>query len=269
MEMKGITRLHPIPEASWRALAAGADIVLMKAEDETCEKTFEAVLEAVRRGDLPLERLEEANRRVLALKMNYGIFDRPFADPAEALAAVKDPAVVHAARATVRRGITVPGNANVLPLKRDARLLVVDQVISGFRHSQAEDEHTHNGMLAEKVMKHTRHISHVQVAFTPDEEDLARVRAAAAGGHDAALITDWSYRNIDSNRALIEAVKAAGIPVVRLSNSPYADTPAELADASVFVFQPRGDGLEAVVDVIFGAAEAPGRWPLKEKPFGG
>lgn len=70
MEMGGISRRWWSGEAAVEALAAGADVVLLPPQPRAVHA---AVVRAVRRGDLPAERLEDAVRRVLAAKARLGL----------------------------------------------------------------------------------------------------------------------------------------------------------------------------------------------------
>jgi beta-N-acetylhexosaminidase len=65
--MEGLRTTLDSAEAAWRALAAGHDLVLVDYKRSPAE-TVEAVVQAVRDGRLPLERLQEAAAPVQALK---------------------------------------------------------------------------------------------------------------------------------------------------------------------------------------------------------
>ena len=65
MEMGAILRQYPVEEACIMALQAGADVLLCVKD---YPRAFEAVLSAVRSGDIPESRIDESVRRILALK---------------------------------------------------------------------------------------------------------------------------------------------------------------------------------------------------------
>lgn len=270
MEMEGVVKLFPIPEACWRALAAGADIVLMKMEDERmCEAVFRGIVNAVERGDLPLERLEEANRRMLTMKMAYGLFEKPLVDPAGALAAVRDPDADAVMRETTSRSARIVCDPKgLLPFKAGQKILVVEQRIDSLWASQAEDYHMHDYMLMEKMLRYNRNLTHVPIEYLPGEKDLEMIRARIKEGprFDVAVVTDWPSRASFTQTPVMEMVKAAGIPVVTLTNSPYPRPARKHADAVLVVYQGRGFGIEVAADILFGKAAAPGQWPLSREP---
>ena len=68
-----ITALGPIPGSAVKALAAGADMLYISGSQSNQEAAYRAVLSAVRRGDLPRARLDEAVGRVLSVKRDYGL----------------------------------------------------------------------------------------------------------------------------------------------------------------------------------------------------
>lgn len=263
MEMEGIRQLYPIPEACWRALAAGADVVLMKAENELCREVHSAVIEAVQRGDLPPARLEEANRRLLTMKMEYGIFDEPKSDPCEATAAVSDPAIISTARDLAYEGASYARfDSELLPLSRDARIILIEQFCDNLTGMQADDLYVHNGMLLEKLMAYTGNIQHLPVTWHPTDEEISKTVDRLGTGFDLVVVTDWAPRSQENNAGLIRAVKNFGLPVVSLTNTPYPPWTDNQADAVLMTFQTRDEGLAATADILFGQYEPRGSWPL-------
>ena len=65
MEMGAIIRQYPVADASIMAIKAGVDILLCVREYPT---VFEAVVSAVRHGEIPESRIDESVRRILQLK---------------------------------------------------------------------------------------------------------------------------------------------------------------------------------------------------------
>lgn len=77
MEMGAIQKHYGIKEAVVRAVLAGTDIVSICHSYEKQKQTFEAILEAVDDGTIPMERIDESVRRIIALKLKYGLNDEP------------------------------------------------------------------------------------------------------------------------------------------------------------------------------------------------
>lgn len=72
MEMGAILRQYPVEDAAIMAIKAGVDVLLCVRE---YPKVFDAVLNAVRRGEIPESRIDESVRRILKLRhrsITYG-----------------------------------------------------------------------------------------------------------------------------------------------------------------------------------------------------
>ena len=69
MSMSGLTLYFTQEEASVRALEAGADLLLKPAD---ADAAFRGVREAVLKGRLKEQRIDESARRVLAAKYDLG-----------------------------------------------------------------------------------------------------------------------------------------------------------------------------------------------------
>lgn len=68
LEMKAITSRYDAGEAAVQAFLAGADILMLPADYRVA---FDAMLEAVESGRIPLSRLDESVARILALKAQF------------------------------------------------------------------------------------------------------------------------------------------------------------------------------------------------------
>jgi beta-N-acetylhexosaminidase len=75
LEMRAIRDRYGIEKAAVLAIKNGADIVSINWTYEHCKKVFYAVLEAVKTGEIPLSRVDESLRRVLAIKLKRRILD--------------------------------------------------------------------------------------------------------------------------------------------------------------------------------------------------
>ncbi|WP_121115998.1 glycoside hydrolase family 3 protein [Croceibacterium ferulae] len=99
---------------------AGLDMAMAP---DSWQGLFDTTLAQVRAGTIPLERIDDAVRRILRVKHRLGLFDaaRPFTDRAGVIGAPEHRAV---AREAVRQSLVLLKNDGVLPLRPDAKLLV-------------------------------------------------------------------------------------------------------------------------------------------------
>ncbi|MFJ4002899.1 glycoside hydrolase family 3 protein [Streptomyces sp. NPDC090023] len=108
MEMRAVSRTYGIERGSVLAVAAGADAICVGgglADDETVRRLRDALVAAVRSGELPEERLADAARRVreLAAWTTNGTTGDLAPDPEAGLRAA-------------RRALTVTGGESFTPL---------------------------------------------------------------------------------------------------------------------------------------------------------
>lgn len=112
LNMGAVTKQYPGGQAAVMALAAGADLLLMPAD---VAQAHAAIVAAVKSGNLPAERLDEAARRVATMMIWQGRRGAPAGAPAGSAAPVA--ARVSAAAMTVVSGPCagplVPGSVRV------------------------------------------------------------------------------------------------------------------------------------------------------------
>ncbi len=72
-----VTALEPPARAAVEALKAGADMLFLSGPAGDQEAAYAAVLRAVRKGAISRGRLDEAARRVLSVKRDYGLLRPP------------------------------------------------------------------------------------------------------------------------------------------------------------------------------------------------
>ncbi len=68
-----ITSSYSVAEAAVEAVGAGADMLYVSGPPGVQEAAYAAVLRAAQGGELPDRRLDEALRRVLEAKLDYGL----------------------------------------------------------------------------------------------------------------------------------------------------------------------------------------------------
>ena len=123
MSMSGLTLYFTQEEASVRALEAGADLLLKPADPDAA---IRGVREAVAKGRLKEQRIEESARRVLAAKYDLGLVNQRIT-PLDAIdLSVAGSESLALAREIAEHAITlVRNNDNLVPLKSlkpDARI---------------------------------------------------------------------------------------------------------------------------------------------------
>lgn len=107
-------------EAAVKAVNAGVD------SDLGTNVYAEQLVAAVRKGDVAMETVDKAVRRILSLKFHMGLFDAPFVDDKRPAQLVASPEHIGLAREVARQSIVLLKNEDkLLPLKKDIRTLAV------------------------------------------------------------------------------------------------------------------------------------------------
>lgn len=97
-------------EAAVLAMKAGVDVDL---PDSSC---YTSLADLVRAGRVPLESVDAAVARVLALKFEAGLFENPYVDGKRAARVLADPAGTALARQAARKSLVLLKNDGILPL---------------------------------------------------------------------------------------------------------------------------------------------------------
>ncbi len=127
-------------QAAFKVLTAGVD---MDMEDGA----YRALL-SLPKDELPVQALDEAVRRVLRLKFEGGLFDRPYVDPARERNQVLTPENLALARQMAQESIVLLKNeGNILPLSSNGTIAAIgpladdaaDQLGSWAANGQATD----------------------------------------------------------------------------------------------------------------------------------
>jgi beta-glucosidase len=104
------------------SVSAGVDMAMVPHDGQ---RFITNLTRAAEKGDVPLARIDDAVRRILTVKLELGLFERPFAD-ASLLSLVGSEAHRAVAREAVRKSLVLLKNSDgVLPLAKDIPLLLV------------------------------------------------------------------------------------------------------------------------------------------------
>ncbi|MGQ9619023.1 MAG: glycoside hydrolase family 3 N-terminal domain-containing protein [Candidatus Aminicenantia bacterium] len=115
MNMGGIVNNYWVGEAAVKAIKAGVDMVLMPPNPKS---SFEAIKEAVKRGDITEKRVDESVERILSAKAWLGIHKNRFSNIEKLNKIIADPVNIEKAEKIAESAITL--------LRNDDRLIPFD-----------------------------------------------------------------------------------------------------------------------------------------------
>ena len=258
MTMGAVATRYGVANACAMALEAGADLVLMKAENHLVHDTVETIRSFVNEGRITMEELDKKVYRVLNVKYEYGLFyDREESDTAPEVV-LRDKAIVNLSKQVARRSVLVCRDTEgYLPIDPDERILVIEQKVGNFNNSK-----WHSGILFEGCLKYSENVDYLETDYTWDDKDRENV-AREIKDYDTVVITNYYIRGKLCNREAIEEIIASGKKVIVVTNTPYEELSIPRnAKSVVITFATSPDNVEVVAGALYGKIVPEGVWPV-------
>jgi beta-glucosidase len=268
-----------------QALLAGLDVYMVP---EDWKALHRSLVRQVKRGTIPVERLDEAVLRVLRVKQQLGIFDGEVKPSARALGGKWELLGSNEHRAIAREAVAksqvLLKNSGVLPLKAGARIEVAGMAADNVPQQAGGWSVTWQGggdLTAADFPGATSIYQGIAAAAKASGgEAVLASEGRSSGTPDVAIVVfgeepyaefvgdrkDLAFRD-EEGLTLLKTYRARGIPTVAvfLSGRPlWVNRELNAADAFVASWLPGSEGA-GVADVLFGARPASGRlsfsWP--------
>ncbi len=295
MDIERIDDLHNVAsdlkEASLFAVRAGMDMHMHGP------KFPEAIVALVEEGVLPLERVNEACKKILTAKFKLGLFENRSVD----LNTIKDKVFTSehqkVALEAAQKGIVLLKNQGLLPLKKTTskkRILVTgpnanNQTILGDWHSAQPRE---NVITILEGLKKVGNQKGYEVDFFDSGENIRKINdnsilkaAQMASDFDYVVVVvgdnamryRWKDKTAGENMgraaldlpgkqlALVKAVKSTGTPVITVLVNHRPISEPWLHDQIPAILEAWGPGSfggQAVAEIIFGDVNPSGKLPL-------
>lgn len=249
LEMQGVREMHSDAEIPVLALKAGVDQLLMPVH---LDVAINSVLNAVKTGDIPMQRIDQSVLRVLKLKFKNGILFSPFADPNRVMKTVGTPANLKTAQDIADRGITAVANdAGLLPLKQKPATALV----TGWGVSTTTT-------LAQKLTAHGTTATAYQTGQAPTDAQITQA-VANARNVDLVVVLTNNIGGFPLQTKLLDALAATGKPVVAVAAQiPYDAGYASNVKTWLATYGYITPTLEALAKVILGETKPVGKLPV-------
>jgi len=277
-------------EAVKIGINAGIDMI-MDPYDPEC---VNVIVELAESGEIPMERIDDAVRRILRLKVRLGLFDSPVTQqeyPEFASAAFRQASY----DAAVESEVLLKNEGNLLPLRSDTRILVTGPNANSLRALNGGWSYTWQGgadtfapqynTILEALRTRFSRVSYAPGviynenygAWQEDEASGIALAALMARTADVVIccVGENSYcetpgnmddLNLSANqKALVRAVAATGKPVILVLNEgrPRIIGDIEpLCRAVVDVMLPSNYGGDALAALLSGAENFSGKLPF-------
>jgi beta-N-acetylhexosaminidase len=261
--MGAIVKKWGVPVASAMALKAGANLVLLKFDDEQRGQTFFEIKRWVEDGRLTEAELDAAVAPTLQMKADQGLFENGgIVDANVASDVLHNPAdTALCERVAAGAVLVLRDRAKTLPLRPEQKVLVVEQIVPG--EFCPNNHHYHAHSCNEAMLGQSMNLINADTAFRATERETETI-LALAGEADAVVMTNLYWRVIqENNTPLVQALARTGKPLVVVTNNPYPfGAPAE-AGTVVCTFGAGPASLRAAAAVVYGRRAATASWPLE------
>ena len=272
--------------------AAGARDAARQAFEAGCDMDMCSfmlrphVRQMVNSGEIPMERLDDAVRRILRIKFMLGLFENPYTDPAVYKKVVYRKDHLELARKLAARAcVLLKNDGGILPLPKKGRKIAVIGPLADARRAL-------NGCFCiDQVAERVTTVVEGIRAVAPDAEIITSTTLMdemlfAARKADVCVFVagEWHQRSGENacdlanislppgQDEMIELLSSYGIPtvVVVCSGRPLAiETAARRADAVLYAWMPGMQGGLGIADVLFGDVNPSAKTPVTFPRAGG
>ena len=214
------------------AINAGIDMSMVPYEVEFCD----LLLELVREGRVPMERIDDAVRRILRLKYRLGLMDRSTWDLTPQQLAKRFPNFGSDELAAEAREITeecmvlLKNKANLLPLKQGIRLLVCGPNANTMRTLNGGWSYTWQGDRTDEV---TSKIGKYKTIYAALADKFGHDKVTLCEGVTWAKGGNWQAENKPDIAAAVEAAANADVIVAVVGENSYCETPGNIDDLTL------------------------------------
>lgn len=258
LDMAGVRQKYGDDRVPVLALKAGCDQLL---NPPNLSVAWNAVLQAVRNGELTEQRIEESILRILLLKSELGLFRSPFVSREGVDRTVGKRSHLAAADRIAQETTTLLANpAGLLPLSRRSHRNVL--VVGADPASPSGTTGPPTTTLAKAFTELGFTATALSTGITPT---AARIEEAvvAAAGKDVVVVGTYNVSATSPQRTLVSRLAATGVPVVTVAiRNPYDVAQLTGFAASLATYSWTDVELRAAVRVIAGRAEPEGRLPV-------
>ena len=252
MSMGAISEHWGLEEAAVMAFQAGVDLILFGpwagVEPGDRRRIFDALKEAVEEGTITLERLDQSVKRILTVKMHYGLIDDPLPRRTN-LSDLALPESLDLARRIARESVTlVRDHASVLPLSPQETIPLI---------WPAELESS-LAPLTEGSPFLQPHLLSLRASAAEIEELLDSLR-------DSSLVLAGTYnlRRYPAWAGLIDTLAEETEVALLALSSPYDLLAAPRAGTYLCTYSDSGVSMQALAEVLNGTISPRGRLPVE------
>lgn len=260
LNMKALYNGHNVGEISIRAFEAGNDILLFSPDPD---RTYDALLEAVRTGRIGEERVDRSVRRILQAKRWLGLKRPALVDLNRVAVTERLERNANLAASIARRSLSLVGSGEgPFPLRqRPGEAPMLEIVLSDSRNEETGSDFSAR-------LDSTWRVEHMKLAPESTDEECRAIGEAAATA-PSIVVSAYVSRPSKLTRRQEECIRSIAEkhqtkkPVVLIAfGSPYMLAPFPGVDCRLCTYDAETASLENALKVLTGKLEAKGRLPV-------
>ena len=275
LEMGAIANLNGVKSPVVSAIQGGADVVVLPPDEINA---FEEIKNAVFRGKISEEQINQSVKRILLLKQWAGLDENRFVDIDKITDIVGNPRHIQLAKQIARRSITVLKSNEVLPLINKKNSKILNVVISDNENYRTEVHRPAVSLSTEPVGDYfinqfRRRIPNVQTVKLDPSSNALVVDSIGnlAKKADVVLVVVFSRGRSGSGKfglpdnlitAANRILASSKSSIIIAMGSPYIISSFPKADAYICSYSDAECTTEATVEVLFGEIPATGKLPV-------
>jgi beta-N-acetylhexosaminidase len=274
LEMDGIRATYGTVEGSLMSLKAGSDSVMICHTYDVQVKSIKRVFNAVQAGELPESRIDEALRRVTALKQKFLTWEhalRVTPDLSLTDLAIMNERHEKFAKKVYSESTTVMRNdLKVLPISSDASKVLLltpgGKVPVGGAVDESGPKHlTYLDVLKEATSNKSSvmEILYPETGLLSDEQWQVIEKEA-----DVVIMATRNAKEAEGQRKLgLQLAKVRPDLILIAACNPY-DFIDDVDNFKTYIaiYEPTVEAFSSAVDIIYGKAAAKGKLPVASKP---
>ena len=265
MGMGAIGKHYSREESTVLAVAAGCDIILqVSPKSDEIRERIRAVKKAVLSGRISIDQIDASVKRILSVKLKYGLFDNPFSEPEKVYENMAPDHLVNANKIAALNGIVVlRDNQNLIPMKQSYKsILIISPPSIITRAGKGEEFLPIGTTLGDVLKKNISQIDELRIDTVPTDNEI---QMAVHKAKDAdfiityLLLTEFSPKQKELNKKLLALNK----PTIIIGLGMPSDA-RFFPEASTIILahSPSSVSIEAGVNVILGEEIAGGSIPF-------
>jgi beta-N-acetylhexosaminidase len=253
LDMGAIVNVYGSSDSAVLALLAGNDVLLIGKGDYPA--AFSAVVDAVKSGRIPRERVERSVAKILEAKRKLGLFSFAEPKPLEAAEIARGRAL---AQRAADEAVTLVWNKNLVPLRLQEAQRLSLVVFHTPRYAEEASR-----WAAAMAKRHAQ----TEVFDLPVSPSSAAVAGALAQTRTAGAVIvgtfQYGYAIPEPQAELVRGLIAGPAPVAAVSlMNPYDLALSSGAEAGICAYGMTDSALEAVAKLVFGEIKPRGRLPV-------